>query len=132
LFVDVGVGPGGISRSLLKKGAQSVIGLEKDEAFKPILEQLRDSSNSNFDFIIGDASDEHDVRLLCKAKCLNKSRVVLLGNLPFSIGGTLLSLWTRQSFLDNGLFETRNVEMTLMFTNAVAKVSFILQSAFFI
>jgi 16S rRNA A1518/A1519 N6-dimethyltransferase RsmA/KsgA/DIM1 with predicted DNA glycosylase/AP lyase activity len=37
---DIGVGPGGLSRSLLRKGARKVIGLEKDTSFVPILEVL--------------------------------------------------------------------------------------------
>eukprot|EP00126_Sphaerothecum_destruens_P003920 Sdes_comp17742_c0_seq2m7008 len=41
IFVDIGAGPGGLTRSLLKYGAGHVIAIEPDGRFLPLLEHLR-------------------------------------------------------------------------------------------
>jgi 16S rRNA A1518/A1519 N6-dimethyltransferase RsmA/KsgA/DIM1 with predicted DNA glycosylase/AP lyase activity len=67
---------------------------------------------------MGDVLDEDD-RIMNEVKGLG--RVLLIGNLPFSIAGTLLSKWTKESLENFGVFQSPNVEMTLMFTEKVAK-----------
>jgi dimethyladenosine transferase 1 len=123
LFLEIGTGPRGLTRSLLRRGAQKVIGIERDERFRPILEQLREKSENRFDFIMADAMQDFDLeitRQVLKITSMEPKRVVLFGNLPFQIGGKLLSTWNYQCLRRLGLFALPSVEMRLMFTNDVA------------
>jgi 16S rRNA A1518/A1519 N6-dimethyltransferase RsmA/KsgA/DIM1 with predicted DNA glycosylase/AP lyase activity len=123
LFLEIGTGPGGLSRSFLKRGAQKIVGVERDERFRPILEQLRDMSENRFDFIIADAMQDSNLELtqqVLKLAKIEPKRIVLFGNLPFQIGGKLLSMWNYQCLCRHGIFAVPTVEMRLMFTNDVA------------
>ena len=53
--VEVGPGPGGLTRSLLLAGAKKVIAIEKDKTTEPILSQIVDASNGKLEIIFGDA-----------------------------------------------------------------------------
>jgi 16S rRNA A1518/A1519 N6-dimethyltransferase RsmA/KsgA/DIM1 with predicted DNA glycosylase/AP lyase activity len=122
LCVEIGTGPGSITRSLLRKGAKNIIGIEQDERFRPILEQLRDASQNRFDFIIGDALQDNELQLTSQIiKSMNPSKIVIFGNLPFQIGGKLLSMWNYQCLARIGYFAIPDVEMYLMFTRDVAE-----------
>jgi len=43
--IEVGPGPGSLTRSLLKSDAKKIIVVEKDKRFKPVLETLEDASS---------------------------------------------------------------------------------------
>jgi len=43
--IEVGPGPGSLTRSLLKSDAKKIIVVEKDKRFKPALETLEDASS---------------------------------------------------------------------------------------
>ncbi|KAL2914652.1 hypothetical protein HK105_205791 [Polyrhizophydium stewartii] len=57
LFVEVGPGPGGLTRSLLEAGAKHLVAVEKDTTVEPLLGQLRDSSAGRFRYVLGDIID---------------------------------------------------------------------------
>ena len=42
--IEIGPGPGSLTRSLLKHGVKKLIAVEKDRRFKPALETLSDAS----------------------------------------------------------------------------------------
>jgi 16S rRNA (adenine1518-N6/adenine1519-N6)-dimethyltransferase len=54
--VEVGPGPGGLTRALLMEGARKVIAVERDERFQPILDRLTDASDGRLQVIFGDAT----------------------------------------------------------------------------
>jgi hypothetical protein len=54
--VEVGPGPGGLTRALLMEGARKVIAVERDERFRPILDRLTDASDGRLQVIFGDAT----------------------------------------------------------------------------
>ncbi|KAF9379698.1 hypothetical protein CPB97_008799 [Podila verticillata] len=55
LVVEVGPGPGLLTRSILDAGAKRVVVVEKDTRFVPTLQQLAEASDHRLGFILGDA-----------------------------------------------------------------------------
>ena len=53
--VEIGPGPGGLTRALLMEGANRVVAVERDERFRPVLERLAEASNGRLQVIYGDA-----------------------------------------------------------------------------
>ncbi|KAF9140462.1 Dimethyladenosine transferase 1, mitochondrial [Linnemannia schmuckeri] len=54
LVVEVGPGPGLLTRSILDAGARRVVVIEKDSRFVPTLKQLSEASDQRLKFIMGD------------------------------------------------------------------------------
>ncbi|KAJ3314810.1 Dimethyladenosine transferase 1, mitochondrial [Boothiomyces sp. JEL0838] len=109
LVIEIGPGPGIITRSIIKRDLLKVIGVEKDKRFEPILAQLKDSSNNKFDYILDDAAKDKDLSLTNKildklGSNISISNVNIVGNLPFSIGGHILGQYIYQSLQSEGLF----------------------------
>ena len=106
--IEVGPGPGGLTRALLLAGAKKVIAIEKDKATSPILSQIVDASNGRLEIIYGDA-------LKTDLSKFNKNGYSICANLPYNIGTELLTGWLKQ--IANG----ENIKsMTLMFQKEVA------------
>ena len=55
VVVEVGPGPGGLTRSLLECGAKKVIAIEKDRATEPILRKIAAASDGRLEIVFGDA-----------------------------------------------------------------------------
>ena len=87
--VEVGPGPGGLTRALLAEGARKVIAVERDERFRPILDRLTEASEGRLEVIYGDATK---VNL---AACLagEPGQAQIIANLPYNIGTPLLVGW---------------------------------------
>jgi 16S rRNA (adenine1518-N6/adenine1519-N6)-dimethyltransferase len=62
--IEVGPGPGGLSRALLEAGADPLIVIEKDERFLPLLEPLVAWSGGRLHIVQGDALDVDEEALL--------------------------------------------------------------------
>jgi 16S rRNA (adenine1518-N6/adenine1519-N6)-dimethyltransferase len=87
--VEVGPGPGGLTRALLLEGAQRVIAVERDERFRPILDRLTDASDGRLQVIYGDATkidfDQHTDP--------SGGPTQIIANLPYNVGTPLLVGW---------------------------------------
>ncbi|KAJ1732167.1 hypothetical protein LPJ61_002171 [Coemansia biformis] len=125
LCVEVGPGPGLLTRSLLESGAQSVVAVEKDPRFRPVLDQLQDASGGRFRAIVGDMLKiDHQDIVRCGMELGSREpkpfdSVHLVGNLPFSVATPLLVQWLHQLAERRGIFASPNVSMTLMFQKEV-------------
>ncbi|KAJ2796316.1 hypothetical protein H4R20_005569 [Coemansia guatemalensis] len=128
LCVEVGPGPGLLTRSILDRGAKNVVAVEKDSRFTPALEQLQDVSAGRFRSIIGDMLTldhatiiDEGLRLESNANGEIKAfeNVHLIGNLPFSVATPLLIQWLHQLATKQGIFSSPQVSMTLMFQREV-------------
>ena len=85
--LEVGPGPGGLTRSLLLAGAEQVFAIEKDERFLPPLQDIIDAANGrlivdNTDALRVDAAELTDIRPLR-----------ICANLPYNVGTKLLINW---------------------------------------
>lgn len=105
--LEVGPGPGGLTRALLEAGAGPLIVIEKDARFLPLLEPLVDWSSGRLRIVQGDALDADEPNLL------NGRTAALVSNLPYNVGTQLLVKW-----LKAGAWRG---PMTLMFQKEVAQ-----------
>jgi len=84
--IEVGPGPGGLTRALLLEGAGHVVAIEVDPRAIAALQELQAVSDGRLEVIEGDAL-EIDVRSLGPAP----RRIV--ANLPYNVSTTLLIRW---------------------------------------
>ena len=82
---EVGPGPGGLTRALLRTGA-SVIAVERDDRALPALAELAAAAPGRLTVIGGDALAQREAELLPAA-------AHVAANLPYNIGTALLVRW---------------------------------------
>ncbi|WP_395647544.1 16S rRNA (adenine(1518)-N(6)/adenine(1519)-N(6))-dimethyltransferase RsmA [Terricaulis sp.] len=104
--LEVGPGPGGLTRALLEAGAE-VVAVEKDARFLPLLEPLIAWSDGRLTIVNDDAL------MVDEAALLKGERAAVISNLPYNVGTPLLVKW-----LKAGAWRG---DMTLMFQKEVAQ-----------
>jgi 16S rRNA (adenine1518-N6/adenine1519-N6)-dimethyltransferase len=87
--VEVGPGPGGLTRALLMEGASAVIAIERDDRCLVALDQVAAAYPGRLDVIAADALDVDYGAL----ELVRPARVV--ANLPYSVGTPLLIGWLK-------------------------------------
>ena len=104
-IIEIGPGPGGLTRALLSEGAEKVIAIERDPRCIAALAKLQDVSDGRLEIREADAR-EVDIGTL------GDQPRKIIANLPYNVGTPLLIRWlTQASSLEN---------MTLMFQREVA------------
>jgi len=88
-IVEVGPGPGGLTRALLLEGAHRVIAIEKDERCLPALRDIAERYPGRLEVIAADARTVDYGRLNLQAP----ARIV--ANLPYSVATPLLVGWLK-------------------------------------
>jgi 16S rRNA (adenine1518-N6/adenine1519-N6)-dimethyltransferase len=84
--IEVGPGPGGLTRALLAEGARKVVAIERDDRALPALAEISAAYPERLLVIAGDAM-EIDYAMLADGP----TRIV--ANLPYNIGTELLIRW---------------------------------------
>ncbi|MDC7674611.1 16S rRNA (adenine(1518)-N(6)/adenine(1519)-N(6))-dimethyltransferase RsmA [Asticcacaulis machinosus] len=110
VVIEVGPGPGGLTRALLESGARSVLAIEKDARFIELLSELNDAYGARFDVIEADAVKADERALLAKRGLGEAAHLV--SNLPYNVGTPLLIKWLTGPW--------QPLSMTLMFQLEVA------------
>lgn len=85
--VEIGPGPGGLTRALLALGARRVIAVERDDRALAALAEIAARYPGRLDIVSGDAL-KIDVR-----EHLGPERARVVANLPYNIGTALLIGW---------------------------------------
>ena len=106
--VEVGPGPGGLTRAILMAGAKRVVAIEKDKTTGPILSQIIDASCGRLSVIFDDA-------LRVNFSELGFNEYAICANLPYNVGTELLIGWLQK--IAGG---ERIKSLTLMFQKEVA------------
>lgn len=84
--IEVGPGPGGLTRALLAEGARKVIAIERDERALPALAEIAAAYPGRLEVISGDALEMDYAKLA-------DGPTKLVSNLPYNIGTELLTRW---------------------------------------
>ncbi|MDG2285889.1 MAG: 16S rRNA (adenine(1518)-N(6)/adenine(1519)-N(6))-dimethyltransferase RsmA [Alphaproteobacteria bacterium] len=96
--IEIGPGPGGLTRALLIEGAKSVVAVERDSRAIAALNELAGVAGGRLTIIEGDA-------LRLKAADIGDAPRRLVANLPYNIATRLIIDWLR----DRNAFESITV-----------------------
>lgn len=110
--IEIGPGPGGLTRSLLRAGAREVVAIEYDPRACTALEDLAAAAGGRLRVVEGDA-----LRLNPAALTPEAGERVIVANLPYNIATPLLTGWLRQVREAPGTYG----RMVLMFQREVAQ-----------
>lgn len=84
--IEVGPGPGGLTRALLAHGARAVVAVERDRRFLPALEEIAGRYPGRLSVLEADALD-------IEAHALGDAPRRIVANLPYNVGTKLLVGW---------------------------------------
>ncbi|ARC38029.1 16S rRNA (adenine(1518)-N(6)/adenine(1519)-N(6))-dimethyltransferase RsmA [Paracoccus yeei] len=84
--IEVGPGPGGLTRGLLAEGARRVLAIEKDDRALPALAEIADAYPGRLEVIHGDALEIDPLAHLTPP-------IRICANLPYNVGTELLIRW---------------------------------------
>ena len=107
---EIGPGPGGLTRSLLKAGAEKVFAIEFDSRAVAALEELQQAAQGRLNILEGDALD---MDLLS----LGPPPRMVVANLPYNIATPLLVGWLQQIRTEEEAFQS----ITIMVQKEVAQ-----------
>lgn len=108
--IEVGPGPGGLTRALLETEAKTVLAIEMDARFIDLLSELNTVYGERFEVIQGDAMKQDEPALLSARSMPVQAHIV--SNLPYNVGTPLLIKWLTGPW--------QPLSMTLMFQLEVA------------
>jgi len=107
--LEVGPGPGGLTRGLLVEGARRVLVVEKDPRCVPALEEISAVYPDRLEIIQGDAMEVDVLSHLTQP-------IKIVANLPYNVGTELLIRW-----LTPKIWPPFWQSLTLMFQKEVAE-----------
>ncbi len=103
--VEIGPGPGGLTRALLLEGARRVVAVERDARCLPALGELAEAFHGRLEIVAGDALAIDPANLVPAPR-------KIVANLPYNIATPLLLGWLPRI--------AAFVDLTLMFQKEVA------------
>ncbi len=90
--LEIGPGPGGLTRALLLEGASHVVVIERDERFEPALTDIAAQADGRLSIMLGDAMNADYYAIA------NQTGVTrLVANLPYNIATPLIINWITQA-----------------------------------
>ena len=89
-IIEIGPGPGALTRSIIANGAKRIIAIEKDKRFIEALKSLKDISKDKLIIKNEDALNIEFKKIFIK---YNISNAYIISNLPYSISTKLLLKW---------------------------------------
>lgn len=113
IVIEVGPGPGGLTRSLLMAGAKRLIAIEKDKTTGPILSKIQYAADGRLEVIFDDA-----LKVFRENK-LSGINAAICSNLPYNVGTELLIQWLH--YVSDKSSPIQISSMTLMFQREVAE-----------
>ncbi|KQS68043.1 rRNA methyltransferase [Rhizobium sp. Leaf371] len=110
--IEVGPGPGGLTRAILSLGARKLIAIERDSRCLPALADISDHYPGRLEVIEGDALKVDFAELARQSGA--KGPIRIIANLPYNVGTQLLVNW-----LTTETWPPFYASMTLMFQREV-------------
>ncbi len=108
-ILEIGPGPGGLTRGLLAEGARKVVAIEKDARCLPALSEIADAYPGRLEVLNADALGFDAAKAL-------QPPVRIVANLPYNVGTELLIRW-----LTPACWPPFWSSLTLMFQREVAE-----------
>ncbi len=109
--IEVGPGPGGLTRAILDAGAEKLIAVETDERFATALQDWPEAKSGKLIVHQKDARKVHWEDLLAEIGA--KTPALIIANLPYNVGTPLLINWLKAG--------NWRGDMALMFQKEVAE-----------
>jgi 16S rRNA (adenine1518-N6/adenine1519-N6)-dimethyltransferase len=109
--LEIGPGPGGLTRALLAEGAASVTAIERDERCLDALAEVAAAADGRLTVVPGDALTTDMAALMA-----GKPGARIVANLPYNVGTALLTGW-----LESDPWPPWFERLTLMFQREVAE-----------
>jgi 16S rRNA (adenine1518-N6/adenine1519-N6)-dimethyltransferase len=88
-LIEVGPGPGGLTRPLLELGPKRMVAIEMDRRFIPALEATGGYYATPFEIIEGDALKVDEARII------GDGPAIIASNLPYNVGTPLFIKWLK-------------------------------------
>lgn len=88
-ILEIGPGPGGLTRALLSQGARRVVAIEKDQRFHPALDAVCHAFPNRLSVFYEDALSVEDEKILNSCG----DAIQIAANLPYNVGTPLLAKW---------------------------------------
>jgi len=114
--IEVGPGPGGLTRAMLMEGAERIVAIERDRRCFPALGEIGERYPGKLDIIDDDALRVDFPALLPRAGPDRPEPTLIVANLPYGIATLLLTNW-----LSVEPWPPWYAGMTLMFQKEVAE-----------
>jgi 16S rRNA (adenine1518-N6/adenine1519-N6)-dimethyltransferase len=114
--IEIGPGPGGLTRALLDAGVSKLIAVELDDRFAEGLKSWPEAASGRLRVVRGDAREIDEARLITEAGASAPATIV--ANLPYNVATPLVVKWLKASANQGG--EWRG-PMVLMFQKEVAQ-----------
>lgn len=108
-ILEIGPGPGGLTRALLMEGARKVVAIERDSRCLPALEEISSAYPQRLKLLEGDALEVNPLPFLTPP-------IRVVANLPYNVGTELLIRW-----LTPATWPPYWQSLTLMFQKEVAQ-----------
>lgn len=108
--VEIGPGPGGLTRAILSLDAKKLICIERDNRCLPALHEISNHYPDRLTVL------DDDALVVDVSKFADGMPIKIIANLPYNIGTHLLTNWLTQS-VDNPFWSS----MTLMFQKEVGQ-----------
>lgn len=105
--VEIGPGPGGLTRSLMRSDAATITAVEKDARLMPLLQELADA-DSRLQLL------QEDALKISLPQTVPAPRAII-ANLPYNVGTAMLLHWLHEIAEDNTSYNS----LTLMFQKEV-------------
>lgn len=88
--LEIGAGPGGLTRSILDFNAKKLIVIERDERCLNLLKEIQDFYENRLEIINEDALEIDETKLFSSGK-----KFKIIANLPYNIGTLLIFKWLK-------------------------------------
>lgn len=123
--IEVGPGPGCLTRPIFEQGAKNVDVIEKDERFIPTLQLLQSATAGRLKIHIGDIL-KFNLKSLPPIELAQPwdgplPKINIIGNLPFNVATPLIIKWLHQISCKENIWALGRVPLTLTFQEEVAQ-----------
>lgn len=92
--LEIGPGPGSLTRSILDAGAKKLIAIEKDQRCLEALQELQNFYGDRLTIINADALEIDETKIFSEIISTGK-KFKIIANLPYNIGTVLLFKWLK-------------------------------------